>query len=865
MDPLSNRRRTTMNRRRATNRTRKMVTAVKTNLRKPILGVVPTATIGKEYDPETLHIRMEREISTIAVSDLQSYWSTHCNYHENSMGKMIPIPSYHLGSKGTTHKTRKTLGGAKVGTGTHSLVRIGREYYNQFTTFLRVFSNERSSQRKTVISRIEYVLAFSTFMKELMNTNPAILQKKPKIHVNEETEYMDAINQFILHNKHFKIDKYFQIVAMDTQERRRTSSHRKELMSRVLPVFTGDAEIVTHYKIYKGAGPSMEVSDETIYASSYQAYGTAWAAGEFKCWLRTADNDYNKDEMCIVIPHSEFVDRGRDTAVNDLRTQRMTLAILLYYILRVPYLFEDPVTAVHGDDPDGIIMMTIRKNLEKHEDQDILPLHALFNCNFSHSDTLCMFVDNIPSYGKEQINRLYSEITLGYLLQRTKRWNGVEGSPTSTVEHCTFSSNATNIRTSTSGSSILIEYPNTSQYYVYVTSNATISKCDGKPCHFSADYEKFDEHEIAEDSFPHFSHPMISTMVADKISTMVPDPTYLRNNYADIFIDASIMAQLSYYPTHNVIRFKVSEHIRHFGAYDPDPDFGEARVLHRIHVWIDTTNHHLFFVCRGTQSARDWRHPDRQISAGMGFESDRIDAIRNTLRKVHSDLKKDPKRGVDPDNYTLFTVGHSLGGFLANAAAIITYQNKVFHYTNTFTKAISLPFQPFYAAVASNNQQYWKMLNWGFQENVCFLLNVENDFAAENLVAAKKANKLSSNVCIFEIPRLKWQIPTLWQGYQQFLKGDSHCLFNYHGMKYLQPMLNNNTRYIMDTKGHVHDIEASSSTITKEMIMDSETHRETKIKKFRNVEFILPSTYNIRSRKPTVSRTPSLNISIIKA
>ena len=234
------------------------------------------------------------------------------------------------------------------------------------------------------------------------------------------------------------------------------------------------------------------------------------------------------------------------------------------------------------------------------------------------------------------------------------------------------------------------------------------------------------------------------------------------------------MSQLSYYPTHIAQTKYVfpDPNISFYKAYDPDPDFiteNKYEPLHRIHVWKDEDKKHLFFVCRGTQSKRDWIHPDRQINAGIGFESDRI---RETLRELHKDLHP------AAESYTLFTIGHSLGGFLANAAAIITYQNKQYKYTNTFTKAIAIPFQPFYSS--GNNDQHWKSLNWGFQENKSYVVNVQNDFAAIALVTAINNNEICNNVHILEIPRLpKSQIPGVREFGQQFYKANTHCLFNF--------------------------------------------------------------------------------------
>ena len=129
------------------------------------------------------------------------------------------------------------------------------------------------------------------------------------------------------------------------------------------------------------------------------------------------------------------------------------------------------------------------------------------------------------------------------------------------------------------------------------------------------------------------------------------------------------------------LKFSFDQHTLYHYLLKYDPDFHIADIdppLHRIHTWIDPTNGHLFFVCRGTQSKRDWQHPDRQINAGIGFVSDRIDAIRDALRDAYRDLghfisKKGNSFGYSREAYTLYTIGHSLGGFLANAAAVLTY------------------------------------------------------------------------------------------------------------------------------------------------------------------------------------------------
>ena len=183
-----------------------------------------------------------------------------------------------------------------------------------------------------------------------------------------------------------------------------------------------------------------------------------------------------------------------------------------------------------------------------------------------------------------------------------------------------------------------------------------------------------------------------------------------------------------------------------------------------------------------------------------------------------------------------------MGGFLANAAAIITYQNKQYKYTNTFTKAIAIPFQPFYSG--SNNDQHWKSLNWGFQENKSYVVNVQNDFAAIALVTAIDNNEICKNVHVLEIPRLpKSQIPGPRELGHQFYKANTHCLFNFFGYEHYKPMVETLTRNIVDTDGIVHDIRTATTTSITSSITTLKTEMFKNKPTFRGVKFIIPPIY----------------------
>ena len=50
-----------------------------------VLGPVAT-----EYSPDELRLRIDQEISSLAVSAQQFHWSNYCGYYENGLDSMVP-------------------------------------------------------------------------------------------------------------------------------------------------------------------------------------------------------------------------------------------------------------------------------------------------------------------------------------------------------------------------------------------------------------------------------------------------------------------------------------------------------------------------------------------------------------------------------------------------------------------------------------------------------------------------------------------------------------------------------------------------------------------------------------------------------
>jgi len=141
-------------------------------------------------------------------------------------------------------------------------------------------------------------------------------------------------------------------------------------------------------------------------------------------------------------------------------------------------------------------------------------------------------------------------------------------------------------------------------------------------------------------------------------------------------------------------------------------------VDHKCHVWIDDYLKRVYIVFRGTASGYDWFYTDIGIASGLGFQEGRLQQIKEILRDVYRQLNfyastyeegdEEDAEGADKKNridsrgdYKVIFSGHSLGGFLAIMSSVAVYNNNKFDYKDTFKKATSITFNPWFPPEAS--------------------------------------------------------------------------------------------------------------------------------------------------------------------
>jgi hypothetical protein len=813
-----------------------------------------------EYSKEELTMRLEQEVSTIAIGGLQSYWTMNCHYYENgATPEMVDETGMLAAAPNSDDHDTTTSGGA--GSAYNAMIKN----YDKYKYYEKIFSDSYTKHpvRKTVPERFQLIKEFSLFIHKLRTTHyhgkVVVKERKNMKDTQHGLEYINKVNFFIISNKHFSIGNYF---VFDTSLLNRT--HRTGVNRTKYSTFTklqeNEITKIMYVKLFKGAGSFKSEHLDGIYSDPMNAYGMNIVDNTRFAPLKEVDQTYKEDNYCLTLSIDDYK-KDYEKYKHDLNTQRLTLGVILcclieYHVHASANITADEALMVRKLEREGVDLTSVvgdnilqmSPKYEKTEDV-VVPLHVIFNSilptktqynylifpvtEVETPKTMCMMVDDVTKSTKELVSEYYDLLTLGFLtreytdtakaiIKSNEQYKYINDNATRTNQTITF----------------------------YKTPKSTLTTCGQSKC-FNATY-KSKSHDIRSTDISHTlnSNTEMKTMIRSALIDM-PNAKYFKERYGNYITYAAIMAQLVYYPTNITSLYsfpsitqptsRTRSNIEYFGAYDPDPDFPEFtttthahaynRPFHRIHVWIDKTLRHVFFVCRGTITLRDWLHPDVQISQGMGFESDRIDEIRNALREVHRDMKS-ANIGANPDAFTLFTIGHSLGGFLANAAAVITYQNKIYKYRDTFTHAIAIPFQPFYSNAPANNVNHWKILNWGFKENISFIMNVENDFAAINLVNTKKQrNQINRNICIFEIPRLRDQIPITDRiSILQTLKTNSHSLYNFYGKETFQHILRSLTNTIIYINGV---IEPNNNKLgVKEATVA-----------YKNEPFIVPSMY----------------------
>lgn len=178
-----------------------------------------------------------------------------------------------------------------------------------------------------------------------------------------------------------------------------------------------------------------------------------------------------------------------------------------------------------------------------------------------------------------------------------------------------------------------------------------------------------------------------------------------------------------------------SDKLIYIGPFDRDPSFppsstGEI-MYSRIHVWmristVRRADHELYIVSRGSLTGYDWTSADHDIQDGVlhSFRSshvvkvlkDIIEYLNNAIRD-RTETGLSIYRGLETTrNIQLFSVGHSLGGYLSLYLSLACLSNNIMngisfpHISGTSTVAadrfklnsyvIPIAFDPFIASLS---------------------------------------------------------------------------------------------------------------------------------------------------------------------
>ena len=217
--------------------------------------------------------------------------------------------------------------------------------------------------------------------------------------LNEIIAYFNKVIDFITQNKTLDPQTFFHCTATG-----------RPITFAPSP----SVETITHVKLYKGAGNAQDDAlVQGVYCDSFTAYnpGTnfpvlreARSISEFKCSVRTIDTDYLNEVHCITKQIGKF---SNETPAKqyDLYTQRMILAILLFYELHgnteMKKTWDEKFYEKHYDDnsepeiADGRVREQMRDAWNSMTKDHILPLHTIFNNSLPNGDQqhLCIWLD----------------------------------------------------------------------------------------------------------------------------------------------------------------------------------------------------------------------------------------------------------------------------------------------------------------------------------------------------------------------------------------------------------------------------------------------------------------------------------------
>lgn len=235
-------------------------------------------------------------------------------------------------------------------------------------------------------------------------------------------------------------------------------------------------------------------------------------------------------------------------------------------------------------------------------------------------------------------------------------------------------------------------------------------------------------------------------------------------------------------------------------------------VQHRCHVWIDDHLKRVYVVFRGTISSYDWWYTDRTIAQGLGFQEGRLLQIKEILRNVYRQLAEYSGSGGINDprkKYKLIFAGHSLGGFLSIMSAAVVFNNGVFNYPNTFQKATSITFNPWFPPETTGKQGvldfYVPIINYG---TTCALsFGICQDGAQQTIIPSCSTNSNQFTGCIplllspaHYLGKVKgpfyYYLVKSWASLQLLSLYQCHSIDNFYGADIKRKLFDFTTDYI---------------------------------------------------------------------
>jgi hypothetical protein len=808
----------------------------------------PENKIIKKEDTETEYRNYcEKELATIAITLLKTGWKNNYDFlYENPS---TPLPST-LSPSGP--RKLKMDGGKNED---NSLLHLYRYIANLDT------KSKKIKMRETVISRFMFVLRLSTLYNSRLPAN------KHNFTESELTEYTNCIIKFITRNISFDV---FQVLKIPARERNAKVHHSDIIPTLDIKIST--PETIEKMKIY--VGPSEGIKSNFLTSTPLLSFGIASISSDLapaSNSFKTIHQNYNSD--CDVLHIDTFI----GNQPSNQKSQCVLLSVILYVLSKIAdidyvpsiepsnkdeynkhfeiyndqifktyfenvYSSENLVELIHqkdidvlpepDDEFDGMsyvpsVHLTLRdilRNVCEYEDEEVVPYNTLISFVIDGDEYVHKsFVNTIHPSVRELIFSLFTDIRLNF--------SGIT-LPLKVDKDVVCAPNI-----------ITYDRSNLSRSKLSFLQTENIMKTGDETV--SATYSTV-QHDIMEDSIKDYG---------------------LESPESDACTMASIMSYLAYLPTYHVATYKFKGLV-YFGAYDPDPDSIKLRAVpdlhinkkslvklgdntklkkkylfsyHRIHVWLDVKEKRIYMVIRGTHSSRDWQHSDYLVARGEGHYMDRVEIIDDVLRQIYSDMVANWELGQSArDKYRLIITGHSLGGHLTNITKVLTYKNKLYGFTDTFTNGFPISCQPYYST-NDNSQLHFQILNWAFSKEKGIVLNVEYDGAAELLVTSMKDGKISENLTIFQVTRLPSQKP-IAQGdiyyTRLFYMAFTHAPYNFFGKKIWEKIMEHHTRTKLLITGTVVPIDNACINPNKIKYADVESTSNRTIK-IETSEFIL--------------------------